>query len=382
MVVIGGGPAGSSAAAFLAERGVKVALVEKSEFPRRKVCGEFVSATTFPLLEELGVDAVIEQGGPLIRRVGVFGAKTIVKGNMPKVHLPGGWGRSLPRSVLDLMLLNAAAERGASIYQPWKAVELAQSGGQHLCTIECGPKREQLRSPILVLAHGSWEVSSLSTQEKVPNLPTDLLAFKVRFSGADLEDDLMALLSFPGGYGGMVSNYGDTVGLSFCIRRDLLQECREKYQLPNAGENALKYIVGSVGGVAKALENAQMLESPIGAGPLRPAIRSRYSQAVFRVGNAAGEAHPVIAEGISMAIQSGDMLARHLLTGLSMDVMGENYANHWERQFGGRIRAANVYSKLCMNPAAGAILGPLLTSFPSLVTLGAAWSGKSSLISK
>ncbi|HTT07381.1 MAG TPA: FAD-dependent oxidoreductase, partial [Gammaproteobacteria bacterium] len=54
-VVIGGGPAGSTAALRLVLAGWTVALVEKSSFPRRKVCGEFISATTLPLLRALGV---------------------------------------------------------------------------------------------------------------------------------------------------------------------------------------------------------------------------------------------------------------------------------------------------------------------------------------
>ena len=47
-LIVGAGPAGSAAARLLAQAGWSVALVEKAEFPRRKVCGEFISATTIP----------------------------------------------------------------------------------------------------------------------------------------------------------------------------------------------------------------------------------------------------------------------------------------------------------------------------------------------
>ena len=50
-LIIGAGPAGSSAARLLARGGWSVALVEKTEFPRRKVCCEFISAATMPVLE-------------------------------------------------------------------------------------------------------------------------------------------------------------------------------------------------------------------------------------------------------------------------------------------------------------------------------------------
>ena len=48
-IVVGGGPAGATSAILLAQAGWRVAVVEKARFPRRKVCGEFISGTTWPL---------------------------------------------------------------------------------------------------------------------------------------------------------------------------------------------------------------------------------------------------------------------------------------------------------------------------------------------
>ena len=64
-VVIGGGPAGATTALLLARAGWSVALVERSVFPRPKVCGEFLSATNAPLLRHLGVaEAFLDLAGP------------------------------------------------------------------------------------------------------------------------------------------------------------------------------------------------------------------------------------------------------------------------------------------------------------------------------
>ena len=52
--IVGAGPAGSTAARLLARAGWSVLLVEKAMFPRRKVCGEFISATSTPLLLDFG----------------------------------------------------------------------------------------------------------------------------------------------------------------------------------------------------------------------------------------------------------------------------------------------------------------------------------------
>jgi heterodisulfide reductase subunit A-like polyferredoxin len=57
-VIVGAGPAGSSAAILLARAGWSVALVEKQRFPRRKVCGECIAASNLSLLDALGIGPV------------------------------------------------------------------------------------------------------------------------------------------------------------------------------------------------------------------------------------------------------------------------------------------------------------------------------------
>src|SRR5947209_11996740 len=54
-VVIGGGPGGSTTAVLLARAGWSVALIERKAFPRRKLCGEYLSATNQPLFDRLGI---------------------------------------------------------------------------------------------------------------------------------------------------------------------------------------------------------------------------------------------------------------------------------------------------------------------------------------
>ena len=72
-IIVGAGPAGSSAAILLARAGWSIALVEKQRFPRRKVCGECIAASNLPLLDALGIGAeVAAQAGPELRGVALM----------------------------------------------------------------------------------------------------------------------------------------------------------------------------------------------------------------------------------------------------------------------------------------------------------------------
>src|SRR3972149_10985897 len=85
VVVIGAGPAGATAALILAPAGWSVAVVEKSPFPRRKVCGEFVSAAGIQLLHKLGIGGpFLALAGPAIRQVGLFAGSAILTADMPR----------------------------------------------------------------------------------------------------------------------------------------------------------------------------------------------------------------------------------------------------------------------------------------------------------
>ena len=107
-LVIGAGPAGSVAARLLAQAGWHVALAEKADFPRRKVCGEFISAATLQVLEACGVaDEFLAAAGPPVLRVGIYAGDAALLAPEERV-----WGRALGREHLDLLLRDAAVAAG------------------------------------------------------------------------------------------------------------------------------------------------------------------------------------------------------------------------------------------------------------------------------
>jgi flavin-dependent dehydrogenase len=376
-VVIGGGPAGSTTALLLARAGWSVAVVERARFPRRKVCGEFLSAANLPLLRHLGVaDDFLDLAGPEVKRVAVFARDRRIVADMPRLRgEKHGWGRALGREQLDTLLLKRAARAGAAIFQPWTVSRVQKGSAQHPTSVQlvCGTTRREmeLSARVLVDAHGSWDPA-----DRRPPHAADLFGFKAHLRESALTPGLMPLLAFPGGYGGMVHSDHARVSLSCCVRRDTLEQTRRLAPSVSAGEAVMAHILATCPAARPALRGAVVESGWRSAGPIQPGIRATHRDGVFFVGNAAGEAHPVVAEGISMAMQAGMSLANALLSTEDLRQARDAYAADWRRLFAWRIRAAAVIAQWAMRPAAVAVTLPLLGAFPRMLTEGARTSGK------
>jgi menaquinone-9 beta-reductase len=389
VLIIGGGPAGATAAWLLARAGWKVALIEKTVYPRRKVCGEFISATTLPLLRVLGVEEIFrEMAGPPVRNVGLYAGKYVLTAPMPDNKRSSTWGHALGREFLDSLLLDGAYKAGTEILQPWFASELKRREGLFICRAEAPGKKSgrELQARVVIAAHGSWENGQLPTQlQKEKSWPDDLLAFKAHFTRTNLPQGLMPLLAFPGGYGGMVHTDHGRLSLSCCIRRDMLRNIRTHVH-QCAGDAVLAHIMEHCEGVHYALINAQRDGAWLSSGPIRPGIRTLYQDGIFAVGNTAGEAHPIVAEGISMSMQGAWLLAE-LLIAVRPQVLcgntketGNAYTHAWRRHFTPRLRTAALFAYLAMRPAATKILLPLFRYIPALLTACTRFSGKTTKV--
>ena len=104
---------------------------------------------------------------------------------------------------------------------------------------------------------------------------------------------------------------------------------------------------------------------------------------MFSVGNAAGESHPLIGEGMNMALQSAFMLASHLIEQPARAIdanraleIHRTYAARWRSAFEPRLRLAAMLSHIAMRPALSRPVTRLLRTWPQLLTAAAHLAGK------
>jgi menaquinone-9 beta-reductase len=389
--IVGAGPAGAATALLLARAGWSVALIERQAFPRRKVCGECVAASNLALLDALGIGAEFERrAGAELRRVALLrGDDTIV------AALPGGegsvrrWGRALGREHLDTLLADAAEAAGATRLQPCSLQTIDGRAGEFRLRVRplAGADRE-LDARLVVAAHGSWEpLPSERAERRETRAANDLFAFKANFRGAAIAPDLLPVLAFAGGYGGMVVADDELTTLACCVRSDRLQTLRGLQPGARAGDVVEAMLRRECAGVRDALAGAEREGPWLASGPLRPGVRLGQGDGIFRVGNAAGEAHPIVGEGISMALQSAFVLAA-LIGPLRFDLVDRatallaqqrliaRYEALWRRRFARRLRVAAVFAHIAMRSALARAAWPLVRRWPGVLTEGARWSGK------
>jgi 2-polyprenyl-6-methoxyphenol hydroxylase-like FAD-dependent oxidoreductase len=386
-IVIGGGVAGGTAAILLAQAGWSVALVERRPFPRRKVCGECIAAPSLSLLDALGVGTELARlAGPPLTRVGLCVGEDILSAALPPFRGPGGlWGRALGRELLDTLLLARAVRLGVAIRQPCTVTSIERGGPLYACRTGADDGEvAEMEAPVLIAAHGSWEPAPWLERATKRARASDLFAFKANFGESGLTPGLLPVIAFRGGYGGMVIADGGKLTLACCVRRDTLREWRAAMPSAAAGDAVQGGLEASCRGVRLALAGARREGAWLAVGPVRPGIRPAWSErSGFAVGNAAGEAHPILGEGISMAIQSSWLLCTRLarerdalLGGAAQAAVARAYARNWRRNFSARVRFAAVLAHLAMRPDRARALLPLLRAAPSVLTIAARLGGK------
>ncbi len=119
VIVVGAGPGGAAAARYLASEGFDVIALEKSRFPREKVCGDGLTPRAVKEIDLIGLPTPVEEGW--IRNVGLR-----MVGGGHRLEFPWHdleafprYGLSLPRAQFDHRLANHARAAGADVREGW-----------------------------------------------------------------------------------------------------------------------------------------------------------------------------------------------------------------------------------------------------------------------
>jgi flavin-dependent dehydrogenase len=187
VLVVGGGPAGSTIAALLAERGRDVILAEKGRHPRFHI-GESLLPANVALFDRLGVRAEVERFGML-----KYGAEFVSPDHehRPMIDFAEAWDKSMPyawqvrRSELDELLFRNAAAKGARAMEGCRVrkVEFDAEGATVEAELEGGARRT-LRTRFLVDATGRDTLLANQFRSKEKNRKHNSSALYGHFRGA------------------------------------------------------------------------------------------------------------------------------------------------------------------------------------------------------
>jgi flavin-dependent dehydrogenase len=189
VVVIGGGPAGSTTASMLAERGLSVVLLEKAHHPRFHI-GESLLPANLPLLERLGV-------ADQVRAIGMekWGAEFISPwdGRRQEFEFAGAWDKSMPfayqvrRSEFDAILIRRAGALGAEVIEGCRVTDVEFADDGRVAAVQASTDDGQKRSwrpRFLVDASGRDTFLGNRLQAKTRNKKHNSAAMYAHFSGA------------------------------------------------------------------------------------------------------------------------------------------------------------------------------------------------------
>ncbi|WIX87322.1 geranylgeranyl reductase family protein [Amycolatopsis sp. DG1A-15b] len=155
VIVVGAGPAGSTVATYLARAGVDVLLLEKTEFPREKVCGDGLTPRGVKQLIDLGIDTSEDAGWVHSRGLRILTGDLTLELDWPDLTSYPPYGVSRTRHDFDDLLAKLAVKAGARLYERTTVTGAITNASGRVVGVEAkvGPERTPVKySAPLVLA--------------------------------------------------------------------------------------------------------------------------------------------------------------------------------------------------------------------------------------
>lgn len=311
VLVVGGGPGGSTVATCLAQAGLRVACFERERFPRFHV-GESLVPANLPILDRLGVHEAIKKAGFLVK----YGASFVdeQEGNAYTFYFAKDkpwpcFGYQVVRSEFDAILLRHAAEAGTLVFEETSVEAAAVSREGVRVTVRSGAgEGRQVTGAFLVDASGreAFLAGVLGRRERIPNLGK--VALYAHFAGArrfaGLEEGNIRIYVFEDGWFWWIPFAGEVTSVG-CVLHARSVRGRD-----GSVEALLDAMIARCRHVAEGLERARRV-SPVYRSAnfsyrVWPVVGDRF----LSVGDAVSFVDPIFSAGVFIAMQSGELAAR------------------------------------------------------------------------
>ncbi|MBC7440850.1 MAG: NAD(P)/FAD-dependent oxidoreductase [Flavobacterium sp.] len=354
ITIIGGGLAGLTAAIHLSKIGFLVNVIEKNNYPKHKVCGEYISNEVIPYLQSLGLD--INELNP--QNISKFEFST-TKGTSIKINLPlGGFGVS--RFSLDEYLYKKAIENGCKVINEKVEKIIFENDTFTITTSE----NLILKSQILIGAFGKRSNIDYDLNRSFILEESPWLAVKAHYSG-DFPNDYVGLYNFNGGYCGVSKIENNKINICYLADYKTFKKYKniDEYQKAVLYQNPkLKRILQSV---------KLIYDKPLTISQISFEEKKVVENHILMIGDTAGLINPLCGNGMAMAIHSAKIVSELIEKFynneiLSREELEKRFVKEWNFNFKDRLKTGRLLANLLQKPKLSEIFMQLLVTLPFL----------------
>ncbi len=355
VIIVGGGLAGLTSAIHLSTRKKRVLLIEKNEYPKHKVCGEYISNEVLPYLNSLGINP-INEGAKQITKVHISTTKSnLIKGELPL----GGFGMS--RYFLDNLLVKKAQLNGVQILKDTVDSIHFKKDSFTITTKSSGV----FQSKITIGAFGKRSSLDQKMKRKFIQKKSPYLAVKIHVKGV-FPENLVALHNFKGGYCG-VSKVEDNA-INVCY----ITEYRSFKKHKNITDFQEQVVFKNKHLRKIFKETSPVFEKPLTISQVSFQTKNPVEDHIIMCGDTAGMIHPLCGNGMGMAISSAQLASIRILQFLNGEIktregLEKQYLRDWNKEFKIRLKAGHFIAWLFRNQTISQIAYSILKRIPSLL---------------
>ncbi len=363
VIVVGAGPAGATTAFYLAQSGLDVLLLEKSRFPREKVCGDGLTPRAVKALVGMGISVTEQDGWVRNKGLRVIGAGKRMELPWPELASYPGYGLVRTRHDMDEMLARRAQKAGARLFEgvtvigPVLDERTGRIAGVRARSADGGDGERTYAARVVVAADGnSSRLSVAMGLRKRDDRPLGV-AVRTYYKTPRHDDDyLESWLDLWDG-DRLLPGYGWIFGMGDGTSNVGLGLLNTSAAFGNTDYHALlrQWLKGMPAEWGFTEENRTQ---PIRGAALPMGFNRtpHYFKGLLLVGDAGGMVNPFNGEGIAYAMESGEILARTITQALARARRPETervlagYPRELSQAYGGYYALGRVFVKAIGRP--------------------------------